>query len=527
MSDIKSKKGIINKFPGQFWLVVVFEFFERGSYYGMMSILSVYLTDTLFIAKESVGLIKGVIQPLLYFLPIISGALADRFGYRKTLMVAFSLLGLGYFLTAQATEYTYVFGALVIMGFGAGAFKPIISGSIARLTDKNNSTLGFGIFYWSINLGAFLFPLVLVPFLKAMNPAYVIIAAAVGTASMLIPTFFFFKDPVKNLKEDEHKKTNLIQTLANAFEIIYSPVVLLYNAFNNSMIKRIIYSILIGFILIYGLFNYLSTPEADEKYSTVGIAKENATIVFKVNRNMSIPESYLIEQDKNNSSLINITVYKPEYLEKFSDELISGIRKVNDSLDISIDNLKQYIKLSDKKITISLFENTDLQENFSVHKESSSFFNITLKNMDNFEKDKDDIYNILKQSPELTGFTLNELNNLVEKANSRSFFLLYVAIIILIGLGIISFSNHKTKNVKDGKPSFTLPTMIMLFIGFVIWFLPGISILGKIISYVIFITVTSLFIIDKSSHEKFVDHAKFLLMIFLYSCFWILFISLK
>ena len=203
MSNIKSKKGIINKFPGQFWLVVVFEFFERGSYYGMMSILSVYLTDTLFIAKESVGLIKGVIQPLLYFLPIISGALADRFGYRKTLMVAFSLLGLGYFLTAQATEYTYVFGALVIMGFGAGAFKPIISGSIARLTDKNNSTLGFGIFYWSINLGAFLFPLVLVPFLKAMNPAYVIIAAAVGTASMLIPTFFFFKDPVKNLKEDD------------------------------------------------------------------------------------------------------------------------------------------------------------------------------------------------------------------------------------------------------------------------------------------------------------------------------------
>jgi dipeptide/tripeptide permease len=75
------KKGFFTKFSGQFWLVVLFEFIERGSYYGMMSFISVYFTETLNIPKESVGIIKGVIQPLLYFLPIISGAVADRFGY--------------------------------------------------------------------------------------------------------------------------------------------------------------------------------------------------------------------------------------------------------------------------------------------------------------------------------------------------------------------------------------------------------------------------------------------------------------
>ncbi|HFE63565.1 MAG TPA: MFS transporter, partial [Caldithrix sp.] len=83
MSEQKKAGKGVSSFPGQFWLVVMFEFFERGSYYGMMSILSVYLTGQLHFAKESVGLIKGTIQPLLYFLPIISGALADRFGYRK------------------------------------------------------------------------------------------------------------------------------------------------------------------------------------------------------------------------------------------------------------------------------------------------------------------------------------------------------------------------------------------------------------------------------------------------------------
>lgn len=259
MTDPKSagKKGFFKKFPPQFWLVVMFEFFERGSYYGMMSILSVYFTEQLHFAKESVGIIKGTIQPLLYFLPIISGALADRFGYRRTLMLAFALLGTGYFLTAQATSYTLVFLALVVMGFGAGTFKPIISGSIARLTNEETSTLGFGIYYWSINLGAFLVPLILVPYLKNnIGWNWVIIAAAIGTGSMLIPTIFFFKEPPMP-KNDKKSDTNLLQTLANAFEIIYSPVILVYNKSKQSSTLRgfFLLPFLVLFILLYLLTN--------------------------------------------------------------------------------------------------------------------------------------------------------------------------------------------------------------------------------------------------------------------------------
>jgi dipeptide/tripeptide permease len=196
-------KPRLKDFPKTYWVVILFEFFERGSYYGMMSILSVYMTDQLGFSKEGVGLIKSTIQPLLYFLPIFSGAVADRMGYRRTLMVAFALLGGGYFLTSQMNEYSAVFFALVIMGFGAGTFKPVVSGTIAKVTDKNNSTLGFGIFYWTINLGAFLFPLVLVPMLKAIAWHYVIIASAIGTGAMLIPTIFLFKEPTEKHPDKE------------------------------------------------------------------------------------------------------------------------------------------------------------------------------------------------------------------------------------------------------------------------------------------------------------------------------------
>lgn len=196
------KKGLFKSFSKNYWTVIMMEFFERGSYYGVMSVLSVYLVlDTaqggLGFSKESVGIIKSTITPILYFLPIVAGAIADRFGYRNTLFFAFSVMSLGYFLTSLATSYVLVFASLILMVLGAGSFKPIISGTIARSTDESNSTLGFGIFYWTINLGAFIFPLLLVPYLKGIGWSYIFVMAAIGTGWLLLLNLFVYKEPSK------------------------------------------------------------------------------------------------------------------------------------------------------------------------------------------------------------------------------------------------------------------------------------------------------------------------------------------
>lgn len=176
------------------------EFFERGSYYGMMSILSVYLVldvtrGGLGFSKESVGIINSVITPLLYILPILSGALAEKIGYKKTLAFAFAVMSLGYFFTGLSSSYILVFASLIFLVIGAGFFKPMISGTIALSTDEKNSTLGFGIFYWSINLGAFLFPLFLIPYLKQIGWSYIFFMAAIITGSLFFLNLFVYKEP--------------------------------------------------------------------------------------------------------------------------------------------------------------------------------------------------------------------------------------------------------------------------------------------------------------------------------------------
>jgi POT family proton-dependent oligopeptide transporter len=112
------------------------------------------------------------------------------------LLVAFSLLATGYFLSGQASAYGVVFVALLVMATGAGLFKPIISGTLARSTNESNSGFGFGVYYWMINLGAFIAPLI-VNYIKGFSWNYVFIASSLYCALMLLPTIFLYKDPPK------------------------------------------------------------------------------------------------------------------------------------------------------------------------------------------------------------------------------------------------------------------------------------------------------------------------------------------
>ena len=225
-------------FPRTFWTANVMELFERAAYYGMNSVLAVYLTGAtakggLGFDEQSVGFLQSIVYAMTYVLPILGGALADRYGYRRMLMVAFSLLAAGYFAAGYASTYAMVFLALLVMATGSGLFKPIISGTIARTTDDSNSALGFGIYYWMINLGAFLAPLV-VSWLKGFSWQYVFTASAIYCALMLLPTLFVFTDPPKpeNTKSFKHVLLGAAEVLGDArfmlMVVVYSGFWILY-----------------------------------------------------------------------------------------------------------------------------------------------------------------------------------------------------------------------------------------------------------------------------------------------------------
>lgn len=194
MDEKAKRRNIFLAFPRTFWTANLMELFERGAYYGMNAVLAVYLADVLHFQKQAIGLLQGFVYALTYILPILGGALADRLGYRKMLLIAFSLLSIGYFAAGNFDSYGLIFLFLLIMATGSGLFKPIISGTVARTTTKENSGFGFGVYYWSINLGAFLAPF-WVSYIKGFSWRYVFFSSAAWCFLMLLPAIFIYKDP--------------------------------------------------------------------------------------------------------------------------------------------------------------------------------------------------------------------------------------------------------------------------------------------------------------------------------------------
>jgi dipeptide/tripeptide permease len=196
---MKDKKSVFRQFPGTFWVANIMELFERWAWYGFYMVLALYLTgstDTgaLGFTQEQKGNLMGPVTFLLYLLPIVTGAIADRFGYKKVLIVAYAILASGYFLLGQIESYWSFYLLFVYLAIGAALFKPIITATIARTTTDRTSSIGFGIFYMIVNIGAFIGP-VFASKLRVLDWQYVFNLSAFIISINFILVLFFFKEP--------------------------------------------------------------------------------------------------------------------------------------------------------------------------------------------------------------------------------------------------------------------------------------------------------------------------------------------
>ena len=163
-------------------------------------------------------MMMGIGTAILYFLPIITGAIADRIGYRKTLFVAYSLYTLAFLMMPLFHTYATVFIFYLFLAIGAALFKPIISATIAKTTNEETSSIGFGIFYMLVNIGAFIGPFV-TSFFRKYTWDYVFYASATAIAFNFVLLILFFKEPNKE-KGGVHD-LSLPEELKRLFHNIY------------------------------------------------------------------------------------------------------------------------------------------------------------------------------------------------------------------------------------------------------------------------------------------------------------------
>ena len=241
--DIRIRvQEISNGFHSTFWVANGMELFERLAYYGQQIVFMVYLRNKIGFTETEAGQLSGIFGGLIYFLPILGGTLADKWGFRRAFNIAFSILALGYFLIGSVgmtafnrfysnfNLYWLLMAFLIFTAFGGSFIKPSVLGTVAATAKEETKSLGFAVYYWLVNVGAMLGPTIAYFVRDSFGNAFVYIVSSISCLAMLIVNLVLYKE-VKSTNEVVveslgKKIANLFIVLANVkfmiFLLIYS-----------------------------------------------------------------------------------------------------------------------------------------------------------------------------------------------------------------------------------------------------------------------------------------------------------------
>lgn len=209
-------------FQSAFWVANVTELFERLSYYGVNAVLAIYLHETLRFSETDTGDLIGTFGGVVWFLPILGGTLADRFGFRRSLGFAYLIMSAGYFLLGSLSAswmaplrealplYGVVLVLLVIPALGPAIVKPCVVGTTARASTEKVRSLGYSIYYTLVNVGGTLGPIVAFAVRRTIGIENVFRVCALSVFLMFFATLAFYREPRRPGEAE-------VATLAQAF----------------------------------------------------------------------------------------------------------------------------------------------------------------------------------------------------------------------------------------------------------------------------------------------------------------------
>jgi len=183
------------QFPRTFWTGNAAELCERAAYYGTFIALRTYLIRVVGLDDVQAGVVAGLFGGWIYLVPFFTGAIADRMGFRKALILAFALLTVGYGSLGVFSTLGPVLGGLGLIVLGGAFVKPVITGTVAKSSNFTNRARAFSIFYMVVNIGSFTGKTVVAPMRIQMGVDTVPFFSAGASLFALILVMLIYRPP--------------------------------------------------------------------------------------------------------------------------------------------------------------------------------------------------------------------------------------------------------------------------------------------------------------------------------------------
>ena len=197
------------RFPRMFWTGNAAELCERAAYYGTFIALRTYLIRVVGLNDVEAGAVSAYFAGWIYLVPFFTGAMADRIGFRPSLLMAFALLTVGYGSLGVFNTLGPVLVGLTLIILGGAIVKPVISGTVSKSSNEATRARAFSIFYMVVNIGSFTGKTIVAPIRIDMGVENVpYFSAAASLVALIVVALFYFPDKdARTGKADTVKET--------------------------------------------------------------------------------------------------------------------------------------------------------------------------------------------------------------------------------------------------------------------------------------------------------------------------------
>ena len=244
MSFAQRWQEVRTGFQPSFWVANFTELFERLAYYGPQAVFAIYLHERLGLSSSQTTWLIGYYGFVVWFMPILGGALADRFGFRRTLAGAFFILSVGNFLLGSLSApwmegvrevlplFALMHLIMIIPAMGPAVVKPVVVGTTARAAKENVRSIGYSIYYTVVNIGAAIGPVFASTVRTRVGAEMVFHVSAGLTLAMAIVTLLFYREPGR---AEDQQVSSIGATLANLVKVLgdgrFVAFLLIYSGF--------------------------------------------------------------------------------------------------------------------------------------------------------------------------------------------------------------------------------------------------------------------------------------------------------
>ena len=303
---------------------------ERFGYYTMLAVFALFLRANFGLEAGTAGAIYSTFLGLVYFMPLVGGIFADKFGFGKMVTIGISIMFLGYLLLSvplggDTIAMVAMLAALLLISLGTGLFKGNLQVMVGNLYDDpkyaEKRDAGFSIFYMAINIGALFAPTAAVKIKEwaevslgfSGNDAYHF-SFAVACAALILSMsiYYIFRPTFKHVEGGERKKGEAAvedtltpaetKSRMTALFLVFAVVIFFWMAFHQNGLTLTyfadeftqktssglqsmafnVWNLVLIIIGVYGTFSIFQSESNKGKFISAGVvAAVIAILVYK------------------------------------------------------------------------------------------------------------------------------------------------------------------------------------------------------------------------------------------------------